>query len=267
MGVACARAIGPDVDVLLLTDCNEERLAAVVPQLERETDVAVATVAGDIADPAVVADLVDQTAARGDLHSIVHTAGVSPSMAGWWEVLRVDLVGTARLLDAFLAQVVPGSVAVCIASIAGHIGAFDPAMDAVLDASLDPDFAARYRAQLGGDPDPGNTYRLAKRGVIRQCERSAVTWGARGGRVVSLSPGLIDTDMGRLELVNNPIKDTMVDLTPIRSRAQDPDAPLPGNAADIADAVAFLCSERASFVSGCDLRVDGGLIAAMQHPG
>jgi NAD(P)-dependent dehydrogenase (short-subunit alcohol dehydrogenase family) len=266
MGSVCARAVAADVDVLLLTDCHEERLKPAARQLEAETDAAVSTVIGDIADPAVVADLVARVDELGDLHALVHTAGVSPSMAGWEEILRVDLVGTARLLDAFLTRVLPGSVAVCIASIAGHIGAFDPDMDAVLDASLAADLEARYRTQFGDEPDPGSTYRLAKRGVIRQCERSAVTWGTRGGRVVSLSPGLIDTDMGRLELVNNPIKDTMVDLTPIRSRAQEPDAPLPGSAADIADAVAFLCSASASFISGCDLRVDGGLIAAMNHP-
>jgi NAD(P)-dependent dehydrogenase (short-subunit alcohol dehydrogenase family) len=101
--------------------------------------------------------------------------------------------------------------------------------------------------------------------VIRLCERAAITWGTRGGRVVSISPGLMDTAMGRLELQDNPIKTWMIELTPLRVRDPDRDAVLPGRVDDIATAVAFLCSDAASFVSGCDLRVDGGLIGAMNH--
>ena len=159
----------------------------------------------------------------------------------------------------------PGSVAVCLASVSGHMGAFDPAMDAVLDDPLAADLEARFQSLAGDEPDPGATYRLAKRGVIRLCERAAVAWGARGGRVVSLSPGLIDTEMGRLELVHNPIKTWMAEMTPVGGDRSGPDTVLPGRTDDIANTVAFLCSDRASFVSGCDVRVDGGLIAAMNH--
>jgi NAD(P)-dependent dehydrogenase (short-subunit alcohol dehydrogenase family) len=120
-------------------------------------------------------------------------------------------------------------------------------------------------AVFGTEPDPGMTYRLAKRGVIRLSERAAVIWGERGGRVVSLSPGLMVTEMGRLELDGNPIKTWMMELTPLRVRDPGRDTVLPGRAEDIASAVAFLCSDAASFVSGCDLRDDGGLIAAMDQ--
>jgi NAD(P)-dependent dehydrogenase (short-subunit alcohol dehydrogenase family) len=145
------------------------------------------------------------------------------------------------------------------------MGAFDPAMDEVLDDPLAADLDRRYQSLAGDDPDPGATYRLAKRGVIRLCERAAVAWGARGGRVVSLSPGLIDTAMGRLELVHNPIKTWMAEITPVGGDRSGSETVLPGRAADIANTVAFLCSDRASFVSGCDVRVDGGLIAAMNR--
>ena len=100
---------------------------------------------------------------------------------------------------------------------------------------------------------------------MRLCERAAVPWGARGGRVVSCSPGLIDTAMGRLELVHNPIKTWMAEHTPVKSREVDAASPLPGRVDDIAAAVAFLCSAQASFLSGCDVRVDGGLVAAMNQ--
>lgn len=263
MGGACARALGAGTDVLLLTDIDEGRLATAAVEIERAGGVAVHPFVADLGVPAAVAELARRAAELGELHALVHTAGLSPTMAGWQEILRVDLAGVAQLLDAFLPSVVPGSVAVCLASIAGHMGAFDPAMDALLDDASAPDLDARYRAMSGTEPDPGATYRLAKRGVIRLCERAAVTWGSRGGRVVSLSPGLIDTEMGRLELRHHPIKKLMVETTPVGAGRGDDTTVLPGRTDDIAAAVTFLCSDAASFVSGCDLRVDGGLVAAM----
>jgi NAD(P)-dependent dehydrogenase (short-subunit alcohol dehydrogenase family) len=266
MGAVCARALEPAVDVLLLTDLDQERLDATGEELARVTGTRVCTLAGDLGDATLVVALVARARELGSLHSLVQTHGLSPSMASWGEILRVDLVAVAALLDAFLPSVVPGSVAVCISSMAGHLGEFDPSMDEVLDAARDDDLEGRCRAVLGAEPDPGSTYRLAKRGVIRLCERAAVPWGARGGRVVSVSPGLIDTGMGRLELDEYAIKETMAELTPVRAGRVDGTTVLPGRVDDIANAVAFLCSDAASFVSGCDLQVDGGLVAAMSHP-
>jgi len=265
MGAACALTLAPTVDVVLLADLDVDRLAVIAERIGAATTATVSTLAGDLSQPEVVDELAARAQAFGRLASLVHTAGVSPSMATWDDILRVDLVATARLLDAFLPSVVPGSVAVCLASIAGHLGTFEPDMDDLLDRPGDADLVPRFRALVGDEPDPGLTYRLAKRGVIRLCERAAVTWGAHGGRVVSVSPGLIDTAMGRLELQNNPIKHWMAENTPVgggRSGA-DTDSVLPGLADDIADVVTFVCSGQASFVSGCDIRVDGGLTAAM----
>ena len=254
-----------DADVVLLTDVDEEKLAEAAARVGAESAAKVDTEVGDLGDAAFVGHLATRAAALGDLHSLVHCAGLSPTMADWREILRVDLAAVARLLDAFLPQVGPGSAAVCLASIAGHMGAFDPAMDAVLDDPLAADLDARYQALAGDAPDPGATYRLAKRGVIRLCERAAIVWGRRGGRVVSLSPGLIDTGMGRLELVHNPIKTWMAEITPVGGERTGPDTVLPGLVDDIANAVAFLCSDGAEFVSGCDVRVDGGLVGAMNN--
>ncbi|MBV8463497.1 MAG: SDR family oxidoreductase, partial [Acidimicrobiales bacterium] len=84
-------------------------------------------------------------------------------------------------------------------------------------------------------------------------------------RVVSVSPGLVDTDMGRLELEHNEVKRSMARLTPVGGDRSDLDVVLPGLTEDIAEAVAFLCSVQDAFSSGCDLRVDGGLVAARQR--
>jgi NAD(P)-dependent dehydrogenase (short-subunit alcohol dehydrogenase family) len=266
MGALCARALAPAVDVLLLTDVDHPRLDVVGEEIARTTGTRVSAYPGDLTHPLFVADLARAARDLGTLHSLVQTAGLSPAMAGWQQILRVDLAAVVAVLDAFLPAVQPGSAAVCIASIAGHLGAFDPAMDAVLDDPNAADFDDRYRAAFGDEPDPGSTYRLAKRGVIRACERAAVAWGAQGGRVVSLSPGMIDTEMGRLELDHQPIARHMAEMTPVGEGRSADGCVLPGLPADIANAVMFLCSDAAGFVSGCDLRVDGGLVGAMNQP-
>jgi NAD(P)-dependent dehydrogenase (short-subunit alcohol dehydrogenase family) len=267
MGTACALTLAETVDVVLLTDLDGDRLASTAERISKETGATVCSLTGDLGEPAFVGELAARAQSLGRLHSLVHTAGLSPSMAPWAEILRVDLVATARVLDVFLASAVPGSVAVCLGSLAGHVGPFEPGMDAVLDGPLDADLESRFQALAGAEPGPGVTYRGAKRGVIRLCERAAIAWGVRGGRVVSVSPGLIDTAMGRLELQNNPIKRWMAERTPVGGGRSEPGTLLPGLTRDVADAVAFLCSDKASFISGCDVRVDGGLTAALNAEG
>lgn len=262
MGAGCARALASSFDALVLTDLHADALSAVGAGC---VSAEVCTVAGDLTDPDLVARLVAETRARGEFGALVNTAGLSPTMAGWREILRVDLVAVARLLDAFFPIVVPGTVAVCIASVSGHMGAPDRELDAVLRDPLAPGFDAAYRALTRAEPDAGWTYRCAKLGVIQLCARTAVRWGACGGRVVSLSPGLVDTGMGRLELANNEIKAALVEMTPLAPSRLGPETPLPGRIDDIARTVDFLCSANASFISGCDVLVDGGLLAAMNN--
>lgn len=265
MGAACAIVLASQVDVVLLTDINAHRLATVAQEIRSTTNTTIVTIVGDLSDPTFAGVLATNTASLGELRAVAHTAGLSPTMADWKEILAVDLVASARLVDAFLPLVCSGSVAVCVASVSGHMGEFDSAMDEVLDDPLAVELYDRFAAAAGGEPDPGNTYRLAKRGVIRLCRRAAVAWGAHGGRVVSLSPGLIDTEMGRLELEHQPIKAWLADITPVGGGRAGSEVVLPGQISDIADTIAYLCSERAAFISGCDILVDGGLLAALQH--
>ena len=91
--------------------------------------------------------------------------------------------------------------------------------------------------------------------MIRMAEREAGRWGAVGARVVSLSPGIIDTPMARRELDRQPFMVTMIENTPLRRMGTDD---------EIATAVAFLCSSAASFITGTDLLVDGGATRALQ---
>ena len=99
---------------------------------------------------------------------------------------------------------------------------------------------------------------MSKRGVLRLCERKAAHWGQRGARIVSISPGLILTPMGRKELAETAGAAELNDAAP---------AGRSGMAMDITLAAKFLASEEASFITGTDLRVDGGSTAAMRFAG
>ena len=206
-------------------------------------------VACDVSDPEAVAGLAERVRELGPFRSLVHAAGISPTMADPRRVFEVDLVGTQLLLDAFEPLVEAGSSAVCFASTAAHqimlLGP-DPELDAFVDHPLDEGFLDRAAERFD---DSGLAYGWAKRGVIRAAGRAAISWGPRGGRVNSVSPGLIDTGMGRQEFEAQPIMQTMLDATPLGRM---------GRSEEVAALVGFLVSDEASFVSGIDVLVDGG---------
>jgi NAD(P)-dependent dehydrogenase (short-subunit alcohol dehydrogenase family) len=259
MGVACARELGAAGSVLL-ADLSESDLARVAADLIRGGYV-VDTIVCDVTRQADIDALAAKVAAMGTFRSLVHTAGLSPTMADGRRVLEVDLVGTARVLAALEPMVTTGCAAVCIGSIAAYSDAGSE-VDPLLDEPLRPQFIEDVAGQLTTDLDPDTAYVLAKRGVMRMCERLALSWGAKGGRIVSISPGLIDTPMGRKELEQQEIMRLMIDFTPVKRPGM---TPLPGRAGDIAAAAAFLCSDAAGFISGCDIRIDGGLVGAGRH--
>jgi NAD(P)-dependent dehydrogenase (short-subunit alcohol dehydrogenase family) len=259
MGAACADRVKEMVDVLVLVDRDEATLAAAADRHGATSGRAtIETFVLDVKDGEGVARLAAKAAALGPLRAVAHAAGVSPTMADWREVLAVDLVGTALLVDALRPLATDDAAIVCFASISATLAIPDPDQpaDSVLDDPLHPDFLERLREVVGPDlEDSGMAYTWAKRGVHRLVRREAVPFGRAGSRICSVTPGIIDTPMGRQEADTHEVMAMLV-----RSSALARE----GLPEEVAAGVAFLLSDEARYVTGVDLTVDGGVIAAIR---
>ncbi len=240
---------------LLLADVNEEALAVAADELRGDGYRVVEHVT-DVSNEESVAALAQAASSCGRIEVLAHTAGVSPVQASVEAILRVDLLGTALVLDAFASVIAPGGAAVFIASMAGTILPYDAALERRLATTPTADLLNLPELSKANLTDAGSAYSMAKRANQVRVRASAVVWGRRQARVNSISPGIISTPMGNTEL-NGPNGDFM------RAMVAGSPSGRVGTPHDIASAVEFLVGPHASFITGTDLLVDGGVVASI----
>ncbi|SOE90654.1 NAD(P)-dependent dehydrogenase, short-chain alcohol dehydrogenase family [Burkholderia sp. YR290] len=256
IGLAIARRQGFGKTVLL-ADFNEETLKSAAESM-RNSSYAVETHAVDVSSRESVHALATAAAALGKVVQVINAAGLSPNMAPVERVLEVDLYGSAVVFDEFEKVIASGGAGLIISSMAGHMmPALPPEQDHALAYTPTEELLDLPFLQVDAVPNTLVAYMIAKRANHLRVQASAMTWGARGARVNSLSPGIIVTPLALHEL-NSEIGDiyrTMVAASPA-NRMASPD--------EVAIAASFLLGPDAGFITGSDLLIDGGVIAAMR---
>ncbi|MFT4306071.1 MAG: SDR family oxidoreductase [Microbacterium sp.] len=255
MGETIARRLAPGRRTVI-ADYDERLLADLAERMEVD-GFDVATAAVDVSSRASVQALAAFAAGQGPVRTVVDTAGLSPAQAPLEAILRVDLVGVALVLDEFAGVVAPGAAGVVISSSSSYIsGSFTPEQQNAIRTAraedlLDlPFFAPEALGSAGA------AYGLSKLANRLQVQEASASWGKRGARVNSVSPGVISTAMGRREL-STPSGAFM------RAMVESSGTGRLGTPSDIADAVTFLVGPQATYITGVDLLVDGGNVAAV----
>ena len=192
----------------------------------------------------------------GEITMLVNAAGVSPSQAPIETILRVDLYGTAVLLEEVGKVIAEGGVGVTISSQSGHrMPALTPEEDWQLAMTPPEDLLKLDILQPKNIKDTLHAYQMAKRCNVKRVMSEAVQWGKRGARINSISPGIIVTPLA-IDEFNGPRGDfykNMFAKCPVGR---------PGTADEVANVAELLMSDKAAFITGSDFLCDGGATAS-----
>jgi NAD(P)-dependent dehydrogenase (short-subunit alcohol dehydrogenase family) len=254
IGQAIARRVSLG-KLVLLADIRVENAEAAAKTLG-EAGFQVQTAQVDVSSRASVHALAELAASLGAVKGVIHAAGVSPTQATPETILKVDLYGTALVLEAFGTVIAPGGSAVVIASQSGHrLPALTAAENKALALTPADDLLALPMLQPDRIKDPLHAYQVSKRGNALRVMAEAVRWGKRGARVNTISPGIIFTPLAKDEFAGprGPGYRRMIELSSAK-RVGTPD--------EVANVAALLMGPEGGFITGSDFLMDGGVTAA-----
>jgi len=257
MGLATAKVIGRDHSVVLC-DVRAHRLDSAQAEL-KDLGITSIVVNCDVTDRDAVTELFEVAAGVGTLASVFHTAGVGPSTGDAEFVMRTNAYGTIVVDEAFYAVAGEGAVIVNVASMSAYLlpDKIIPVAQFPLACSDADAFVAAMTAHCNHAPEKmrsGFSYTVSKAFVKWYTESQSERFGSRGLRIVSVSPGNIDTELGRREAKAG-------------VGAMMPDAVIPrwGTAEEMAGLFAFCAGDKCSYLHGADLLADGGVVASMRE--
>ena len=259
IGQAIARRVSAGKHVLLsdLRQDNAEAAAKVLSEAGFEVSTAIV----DVSTRESVHALVETAASLGSVTGVIHAAGVSPTQASPATILKVDLLGTALVLEEFGTVIARGGAAVVIASQSGHrLPALTPEQDKALATTPADKLLALPMLQPERVTDSLHAYQIAKRGNSLRVMAEAVKWGQRGARVNTISPGIIITPLAKDELKGprGAGYKRMIELSAV-GRAGTPD--------EVGTVGALLMGPDGAFITGSDFLMDGGVTAAYWYGG
>ena len=210
----------------------------------------------DLSSRESILHMIDVAKEYGEIAMLINGAGVSPSQAPIEAILKVDLYGTAVLLEEVGKVIKEGGVGVTISSQSGHrMKQLTPLEDELLATTPSKDLLSLDLLQVENINDTLHAYKLAKRCNEKRVMAEAVKWGQRGARINSISPGIVVTPLA-IDEFNGPRGDfykNMFALCP---------AGRPATADEIANVAELLMSEKGAFITGTDILIDGGATAS-----
>jgi NAD(P)-dependent dehydrogenase (short-subunit alcohol dehydrogenase family) len=254
IGQAIARRVGAGKHVLLADMRPGNANAAAEVLGNAGYDVSVATV--DVSSRQAVHALVETASGLGDVTGLIHAAGVSPTQAAPATILKVDLYGTALVLEEFGNVIACGGAGLVIASQSGHrLPPLTVEQNKALATTPVEELLRLPFLQPDQVTDPLHAYQLAKRGNVLRVMAEAVRWGKRGARINAISPGIIITPLAKDELTGprGAGYRRMIELCPA-GRAGTPD--------EVGTVGALIMGPDGGFITGSDFLMDGGVTAA-----
>ncbi|WP_029105367.1 SDR family oxidoreductase [Mycobacterium sp. 360MFTsu5.1] len=257
MGLATAKIVGRDHTVVL-ADVRQDRLDAAAAELAA-LGIAATIINADVTDRAAVDQLFTTATGLGPIASVIHAAGVSPSMGAADYVARTNAVGTVNVNEAFHGVANAGAAIVNVASMAAHLlpDEIIPTAKFPLALTDEAAFLAEIVAACAFAPEElrsGMAYGVSKNFVKWYSSSQAERFNAKGLRIVSVSPGSVDTEMGLLE-------------ADAGAGAMVMNAAVPrwGKAEEMAELFAFCAGDKAGYLTGTDILNDGGVVASMRE--
>ena len=254
IGQAIAKRVSTGKHILI-SDIKIEN-AEVAAKTLTDAGFEVSTTVVDVASRESIEALVSKAVSIGKVVGLIHAAGVSPSQASPETILKVDLYGTALVLEAFGNVIEQGGAGVVISSQSGHrLPALTIEEDKALATTPVEELLSLPLVNLNNVKDSLHAYQLSKRGNSLRVRAEAVRWGKRGARINAISPGIIITPLAQDEL-NGPRGESYRKMISASAagRAGTPD--------EVGELAALLMSEAGAFITGSDILMDGGVTAA-----
>lgn len=254
IGMAIARRMGYGMKIVI-GDKRKENADA-ISDIMNKAGYDTMPVEMDLSSRDSIRSLIDTAQQYGNITMLVNAAGVSPSQASIETILKVDLYGTAVLLEEVGKVIAEGGTGVTISSQSGHrMPALGAEIDELLAMTPTEELLKLDVLQPQNIRDTLHAYQLAKRCNVKRVMAEAVKWGERGARINSISPGIIVTPLA-IDEFNGPRGDFYKNMF-----AKCP-AGRPGTADEVANVAELLISNRGAFITGSDFLVDGGATAS-----